>query len=187
MKKLSYIFVLVLVMSVCISCSGLNHPQTPSTGNRPAVSEDQEIRTAILTGDVYTVDYLLNKNSELAEIEDADENTLLHYAAWKGDIRIVKLLIEHKADVNAQNKWGFTPLHELARREENNEVRDIGSTLILYGAKVNAVTNYGNTPLDIAEIKGRKELIRIYRQNGGKRSKHALNLPPVPEFARNLK
>lgn len=187
MRNRVYLFIALTVSLLCISCFRAEQPKPVDTGGKPALTADKEIRTAILAGDVYTVDYLLSKNEELAEIEDSDQNTLLHYAAWKGDIRIVKLLIEHKADVNAQNKWGFTVLHDLARREETNEVRDIASLLIRFGAKVNTVTNYGNTPLDIAEIKGHQELIRVLRQNGGKRSKHSLNLPPVPEFARNLK
>lgn len=168
------------------SCSRPAAKPTPAnTEPRPANTEYEEIKAAIQSADTYSVEHILMKNPKLVEVEDAEENTLLHMAVWKGDIRIVRLFIEYKTDLNAQNKWGFTALHELARKDETNETKDIANLLILYGAKVNLLTGYGNTPLDIAEIKGRTELIRILRSNGGKRNKHSINLPPVPEFARD--
>jgi ankyrin repeat protein len=41
-------------------------------------------------------------------------NTFLHYAAYDGNIEVVKLLIKKGAYVNATDYDGYTPLHKAA-------------------------------------------------------------------------
>ena len=43
-------------------------------------------------------------------IGDAYENTPLHRAASKGHVKMVKLLLQYRADVNYKDKVGNTPL-----------------------------------------------------------------------------
>jgi ankyrin repeat protein len=184
----------------CTSCSGLRQftmsllqapPRTPKPGGpspTPSLSEEEQFKLIIeriIADDVSTVDQMLKDNPALAKKLDQDENTLLHYAVWIGDTRLVKVILDRGGDINAKNRLNFTPLHDLCRREESNETKDILVLFIEHEAQVNALTQYGNTALDIAEIKGRTECTRIIRHNGGKRSKHALNLPPVPQFMRD--
>ncbi|GEM_PF-2002240 len=188
---------IVILMST-VSCGGkfkeFIQSLRPSSGATPLSSPQTappkptfpELTKAILEDDVYLVPELLKKEPELVNDKDKDGNSALHYAVWKGDVRIVRAILAYRCDLNTKNKWEFTPLHELVRREETNETKDIALLLISKGAGVNVLTWYGNTPLDIAEIKERTMLIRILKENGGKRGKHALNLPPIPDFARDL-
>jgi hypothetical protein len=42
--------------------------------------------------------------------------TLLHWAALKGYVDAVELLVKHGSDVHARNGNGYTPLHLVAAR-----------------------------------------------------------------------
>jgi ankyrin repeat protein len=69
-----------------------------------------------------------------ARIDDRNENgqTPLHLAVLKGNIQVVRLVLEHSADVNARNKLGETP-SQLTRQQEILEL------LSKYGAKSRVV------------------------------------------------
>jgi ankyrin repeat protein len=47
--------------------------------------------------------------------------TPLHLASFQGHEEVARLLIEHSADMTAQNKYGLTPLH-LASQEGQVDV-----------------------------------------------------------------
>ena len=38
-------------------------------------------------------------------------NTPIHYAAWDGDLDMIKLLASYTSDLKIPNKTGLTPLH----------------------------------------------------------------------------
>ena len=42
---------------------------------------------------------------------DANGSTALHYASAKGQVEVIKLLVEHGADKEAKTANGATPLH----------------------------------------------------------------------------
>ena len=65
----------------------------------------------------YKVQRLLKNGTEVNSA-DYDFRTALHIAASEGYLDIVKLLIDFKANVNAADRWGSTPLQVLP--EENN-------------------------------------------------------------------
>ena len=70
----------------------------------------------------------------------------LHQAAGlDGDLAVVIHLLgsAHRADVNAKDGRGYTPLHEAASWRRTT----IAATLIAAGAEVNAKDNDGDTPL----------------------------------------
>lgn len=48
-------------------------------------------------------------------------NTALHIAALAGKQDVVRILVEHKADVNVQSQNGFTPLY-MAAQEGHDEI-----------------------------------------------------------------
>ena len=55
-------------------------------------------------------EYVLSQKDVNAR--DKDGRTLLHYAANKGYLEIVRLLLEKGANINVQDNDGRTPLHE---------------------------------------------------------------------------
>ena len=72
-------------------------------------------------------------------------NTLLCEAANHGHHRIVKLLLRHEADLNAQNDEGNTPLH-LAIEFNYKKIADY---LVAKGAKTNIRNRKGRTPFEM--------------------------------------
>lgn len=57
------------------------------------------------------VDSLLEKQPKLLQSRFEDQNTALHIAIAAGDKEMVLVLLDHDADVNAQNNNGDTPIH----------------------------------------------------------------------------
>ena len=76
-------------------------------------------------------------------------------AIKRGDTKTVRTLIAKKADVNAADVDGSTPLHWAVQRD------DVATAvaLIAAGAKVNARTRYNITPLSLASANGDATLI----------------------------
>ena len=66
---------------------------------------------------------LLEQNKLLVNdiVNEENGNTLLHYAANFGFYNVIRTLIENfKADVNIQNKYGFTPLFLVVSNTSTN-------------------------------------------------------------------
>ncbi|KAF4676953.1 hypothetical protein FOL47_004195 [Perkinsus chesapeaki] len=57
---------------------------------------------------------LCEEHSELMTMKDKRGLTPLHIACWQGNVELAKILLDHKADMNALTKWGETPLHHAA-------------------------------------------------------------------------
>ncbi|XP_065075127.1 uncharacterized protein LOC135698908 [Ochlerotatus camptorhynchus] len=70
----------------------------------------------------------------------------LHLAAAYGNEAVVKLLLDHSADVNAQNGYLFTPLHVAAKKGHIAMMK----LLINKSADLNLQTYEGDTPLHLA-------------------------------------
>jgi ankyrin repeat protein len=64
----------------------------------------------------------------------------------KSYVKIVKRLIDMGADIEARNRWGYSPLH-CACKEGHV---DIVKLLMERGADIEATTNYGDTPILVA-------------------------------------
>jgi Ankyrin repeats (3 copies) len=85
---------------------------------------------------------------EFGSIHNADKygQRELHRAAAKGNLKLVKWLVEKKADINAKDHYGHTALHEAADYGALKVVR----FLVENNADVNAVDIFGNTALQKA-------------------------------------
>ena len=82
-----------------------------------------------------------------------DQSTPLHVAVLNNYIKTAKLLIDKKADVNAKNSRGHTPLHLVSDAE-------IAKLLIENGADVNAKDNKGQTVCDTVSLDKVKQFIK---------------------------
>uniref|UniRef100_A0A8U8CD64 Ankyrin-1 n=1 Tax=Geospiza parvula TaxID=87175 RepID=A0A8U8CD64_GEOPR len=76
--------------------------------------------------------------------------TPLHVASHYGNIKLVKFLLQHQADVNAKTKLGYTPLHQAAQQGHT----DVVTLLLKHGASPNEISTNGTTPLAIAKRLG---------------------------------
>jgi len=68
-----------------------------------------------------------------------DDDTCLHIAAHRGDVRAVQLLLKAGANVNAIGDMGYTPLHYAASRE-------VALALVSAGANPNIADEFGKLP-----------------------------------------
>jgi ankyrin repeat protein len=73
-----------------------------------------DIHNAAMHADWKKVKELLKDNPDLALSKDEADKTLLHYASTQGETDVVEFLLAHKAEVDATNNNGETPLHAAA-------------------------------------------------------------------------
>jgi len=98
-----------------------------------------------------------------APIDATDEvnKTPLHYAASFGAAQVAQLLIANGANANFQDAAGWTPLHYAA----NGGHADLAGLLLKSGADPLLQEKIqGATPLDVAVINGRDQVIQLLRQ-----------------------
>jgi len=87
----------------------------------------------------------------------ACDETALHSAARCNKRRIVEILIDHGAFVDAQDSSGETPLNEVAGKRNLEIVQILTSA----GANVNIGNRYGHTPLWRAANMGRAKIVEV--------------------------
>jgi ankyrin repeat protein len=107
---------------------------------------------------------LKNPNKNINE-KDQEGRTALIHAAINGKAEIVSLLLENGADPNiADLANGHTALHSAVQGWHEEVVRK----LLKAGAKVDAVDNFGNTPLWRAVFvsRGKGEIIKALLGSG---------------------
>ena len=113
------------------------------------------------------VQWLLSRGANLTVPDEQYGWTPLHAAAFYGQVDITRLLLQHKADDNAQDLDGKTPLHKASENGNVGQV-NVARLLLEHGADVNARDNYGNTPLHYASDGGYHEAVRLLVKHGGK-------------------
>lgn len=92
-------------------------------------------------------------------IRGEDKKTFLHYAAEGGNDRIVKILIEYKANVETRDRIDSRPLHLAARHGHLGVV----TTLIDKKASINVKTSpqFAYTPLHFAAQNGHLDIVGV--------------------------
>jgi ankyrin repeat protein len=95
----------------------------------------------------------------------ADSNYIfaLHVATDQNHPDMVKLLISKGIDINHQNEFAETALHNAAK----GGFLEIAEILIHSGAKINISSGLSGTPLDYAVYYKKFDMIDFLRKNGG--------------------
>jgi ankyrin repeat protein len=104
---------------------------------------------------------------ELNILSQEEKDKKLLYLAYKGQIAVVKLLIEVGADVNAKNINGTTVLMWASRYDK----LEIVKYLIENGADINAKNFFGSTALNIVICNNKLNIINLLKKYGAKEYK----------------
>jgi ankyrin repeat protein len=118
--------------------------------------------TAVRSGNTKAVGKLIAANPQLVNAHDRAGATPLHHAAGFGNNATMKLLLDHRANVNAGNKRKSTPLFW--------SLHDEAKVLLLVnrGANVNARTTDGRTPVyQAASMANAVPVLRLLLDKGG--------------------
>jgi len=131
------------------------------------------LNIAAFNGDVGIVQTLLKAGAKSDE-PDANGTTPLFMAVGSGNMELAKVFLEVGADTKRVILDGLALLH-VSAMQGNLELTKM---LFEAGAQVNAITTKQmddyparSTPLDIAELKGNKEVVGFLKEKGGKRAK----------------
>lgn len=94
-------------------------------------------------------------------------------AAQRGDLPLVRALLQRQADVNAAQPDGTTALHWSVHRDE----LELATLLVRSGAKVDTANQLGVTPLSLACGNGSPRIVELLLDSG---ASVALALPERP-------
>ena len=135
-----------------------------------AYSEDgfQPLGLACYFGHFEAAEYLVKAG---ALINSPSRNGLkaapIQSAAAAGHVKIVKMLLEHRADPNVREQGGYTPLHAAAHNGDETMIR----ALLYGGADQDVKSNDGKTPLNLAREAGHTKAAEILEEGTTKRLK----------------
>ncbi len=122
--------------------------------------------TAIAQEDNEAVKNIINSGFKI-DTKDSRDNTALHIAVENGNLEIIRLLLEHGANVNAKNKSKLTPLWMMMDEDVDDETAlKIFQELIAKGADVNVPNEDKETLLMMACSDENFEAVKILLEAG---------------------
>jgi uncharacterized protein len=168
---------LIPLVALAIVLTAFAQTDGPDTRVPSEKELESEIRQAVFSDNLAKVKTMLKSDPGLLLVKDEDGQTLLHYAAECGDVRLVEhrdpatldvlyysvvtesagvleFLLTNKPDVNVRDKDGRTPLHLAVNRKR-------AELLLAHGANVNARDKDGRTPLHDAALTGYKDVVAV--------------------------
>jgi ankyrin repeat protein len=133
---------------------GVDVNELDSNGDPPLVM-------AAYKGHTEIVRLLLEAGADVAAVDPDMHATALHAAAYAGRTDAARLLIAHGIDIDRQGpRNGYTALHDAIW--QNNV--DTAEVLIEAGVNLSLRSLSGETPLDFARAKGRKEIANLIQR-----------------------
>ncbi len=117
------------------------HPPLYYAGNASAGRGDSDLDTASAM-----INLFVRYGGDLNLAEGVKRSTPLHMAARRGGSALAQALIEHRADIEARDSNGETPL----RRAVNCSQPSVARVLMMAGAEPHSRCKRGRTPRDAA-------------------------------------
>lgn len=129
------------------------------------------IMDAIRNGDHHALDKMLKDDRAHVNLKGPGGSTPLMYAALYGDADCVRRLLADGADPNIKNESGATALMWATDSLEKTQM------LVEHGADVNAVSEFGRTPLLIAAGRsGSSAVLKVLLDHGANPNAHSVSL-----------
>ena len=125
------------------------------------------LHSAAYPGNLEVVRKLIEYDPACIDARDVDGWTPLHWASGRynfEDGSALRLLLEHGADINVQNRVGRTALH----RASFNGALEVVRVLLEHGADVEAKNIVGETALQEAADRGHDNIVKLLREHGAK-------------------
>jgi ankyrin repeat protein len=121
----------------------------------------QEMLAAVESGDIQKVAALLDKHPQLCNLAEkvGSRWSVLHIAAWQGQVEVVELLVAAGATLDKQDARGLAPLHYAARGGHLAAAK----VLVLAGARLSIWANGGWKPIDLALAWNHDEVVEYLR------------------------
>ena len=137
-----------------------------------ANATDEDGRTPLMNAildedfDASVVKLLIRRGSNVNAADNGQRWTPLHFAARDTNEEIVQELLDAGALVDAPNIFGNTPLWEVIMGAKKDA--SIIKTLLAHGADPDKKNINGVSPIDLARMIGRDDLVAVLEQ--GKKS-----------------
>jgi hypothetical protein len=127
---------------------------------------------AALARGYFQIAEFLRQNGADVDVLGFSGKTPLISATWFGDLNMVQRLLDFKANVNAKTKYSWSALHFVSMRDPLQCRRHpqwfshIAQLLLQHGADVDARGNHCTTPLHMAVVNRRVEVVRVLLEHG---------------------
>lgn len=145
-----------LPISYTNTSSGTSSPQDRVNGHIADYYMDQEWKSQSLSMPL-AADPKQTMLFKQLPSESHGWTTTLHLAAERGHEKVVRLLLDQGANIDAWNKYGWTALHFAA--ENGHEA--VARILLRRGANIHLKSTSGRTALHHAAEKGWEEIVRM--------------------------
>jgi ankyrin repeat protein len=133
----------------------------------PVEEADEQGFTPLLwsarEGMVEITSLLLNRGANPNHLDSWMGANAGHKAGFWGRSEVMKLLVNHRLDINGQGLYnGYTPLHDAV---SGNHL-ETAQVLVNAGAKTDIRGHDGKTPLDIAKENRNADMIKLLNSSG---------------------
>jgi ankyrin repeat protein len=119
---------------------------------------DPPLIQAAYLGHTEIVELLLKADADVTVVDPGMKATALHAAAYAGRTEAARLLVQAGIDINKQGPYnGYTALHDAIW--QNNV--DVARLLIEAGADLSLRSQHGETALEMAKARGRREIAAL--------------------------
>ena len=174
MKPLTRATVIGVLVGCLIVAGGITalikhreHPRESNavTVNRREINANigEQLFRAARSGNVDRLKSILDKYPDQINAPgNSYGSTALQAAVWYSQPLAVNELLRQKANVNATNAFGITPLHDCAQRG----TAEIAQLLLDHGADVTLRNRAGQTPLQVAMESDNTNVADVLRQHG---------------------
>ena len=124
-------------------------------------SSAQGVFDACRNGDTSAIKAMIKVNPDTINCKNEGGFTPLIIAGYRGQMEVVKLLLKHKADINAKSGKGTVLMGACFKGNV-----ELATLLVKYKADVNSVNDLETTPLMYAILSQKIELIKLLLENG---------------------